>query len=307
MVHLFARLTFWIGLAVAATLVVAGFGESQAKPFSGKIAFVASSGDVADLFVIHADGTRLRQLTRDAKGEGSPKWSPDGKSLAFIATTWQSTTTQWIAKSAITVMAANGSKRRVLFRSQSRQLSLYDLAWSPNGQQIAFIWYHGYAGAYELWLLRLDGSTDPFTSTSVSSPTWAPDGKRLAYNGLDGIFVANVRTRSARVVKGTEKSGCPEWSPNGRWIAVCTTHEAGAKRFQSLDVMSPTGAGRRQLVKGGAINSIAWAPKSDAILFANNKDDRGLSTRQLFIVSLHDGRVTPVPGTVGGGSASWHR
>jgi Tol biopolymer transport system component len=305
MVNAVGRLTFWIGLAVAATLVVTGFGESQPKPFSGTIAFVARSGDVSDIFVIHPDGTRLRQLTRDATDEGSPTWSPDGRSLAFIATTWQLTTSQSIAKSAITVMAANGSKRRVLFRAQGHQLPLYDLAWSPNGRRIAFVWYRD--PKFELWLLRLDGSADALQSPSVGSSSWAPDGNRLAMDGLNGIFVANVRTRSVRFVKGTEKSGCPEWSPNGRWIAVCTSNGDGANRIQSLDVMTPTGAGRRQLVKGGVIRPAAWAPNSDAILFAHTKDDQGLGPRQLFIVSLRDSRVTPVPGTVGAGSASWHR
>jgi Tol biopolymer transport system component len=162
-------------------------------------------------------------------------------------------------------------------------------------------------GAYELWLLRLDGSANPFTSTSGLSPSWAPDGKRLAYVGSHGIFVANVRTRKAQVVKGTGESGCPEWSPNGRWIAVCTSNGVGAKRFQSLDVITPTGAGRRQLIKGGVITPVAWAPTSDAILFVRVNDDRGLGETQLFIVSLGDHRVTPVPGTVGAGEASWHR
>ena len=156
MVNAFGRFTFWIGLAVAATLVVTGFGESQARPFGGTIAFVARSGEAADLFVIHADGTRLRQVTRDAREEQSPSWSPDGKSIALIATTWQPSGE---AISTITIVAANGSKRRVLFRTQLQQLPLYDLAWSPNGRRIAFTWFRN--NAYGLWLLRLDGSADP--------------------------------------------------------------------------------------------------------------------------------------------------
>lgn len=306
MVNAVARLMLLIGLAVAATLVVTGFRESQAKPFSGRIAFVARSGETTDIFVIHADGTRMRQVTRDAGDEGSPTWSPDGKSLAFISTTWQLTTDQSNAKSAISVIAANGSRRRVLFRAQAYQLPLYDLAWSPKGPRIAFVWYRD--PEFGLWLLRLDGSADPVTSGLVGSSSWAPDGKRLAYDGRDGIFVADVRTRSERFVRGTENSGCPEWSPDGKWIAVCTSNGDGANRIQSLDVMTPTGARRRQLVTGGAISPVAWSPNSDAILFAHIKDDRGSGPRQLFIVSLRDARVTPVPGTQGVvGSASWHR
>jgi Tol biopolymer transport system component len=98
------------------------------------------------------------------------------------------------------------------------------------------------------------------------------------------------------------------WSPNGKWIAVCSSNAAGTNQFHSLDLMTPTGAGRRQLVKGGVITPVAWAPTSDAILFARVAGARGVGPSQLFIVSLHDHRVTPVPGTVGAaGSASWHR
>lgn len=310
MVNALRRLTFWIGTAVAATLVVPGFGGSQPKGLSGTIAFVARNGDVVDLFVIRPDGTRLRQVTRDDRVEQSPSWSPDGKSIAFIATTWRPgkyRTSQSIPTSAITVTPANGTRRRVLFRAKSRQLPLYDMAWSPNGRRIAFTWFRDPPGAYGLWLLRLDGSAEAFTSASVAEPSWAPDGKRLAYWSQGGIFVANVQTGKARFVRGTQKSGCPEWSPNGRWIAVCTFHGTGAKRFQSLDIMTPTGAGHRQLLKAGEITPYAWAPGGDAILFARVEDNQGFGDRQLFIVSLRDRRVTPVPGTVGAGSASWHR
>jgi Tol biopolymer transport system component len=289
-----------LALAIGATLVLAGFGGSQRAAYSGTIAFSARS-DQPDLFVIRPDGTRLRQLTRDAREEASPAWSPNGKSIAFIATTWRRNR----PTSAITVIAASGAKRRVLFRAQADQLPVYDLAWSPNGRRIAFSWFR-YPN-YQLWLLRLDGSADALTSSSGLSPSWAPDGKRLAYAGSGGIFVTNVRTRKVRFVPGTQKSGCPVWSPDGRWIAVCRNHGSGAKTVQSLDVLSPAGARSRQLLKGGAITPLGWARDSDAILFAHTKDDRALGARELFIVSLHDSRVTPVPGTLGVMSASWHR
>jgi Tol biopolymer transport system component len=311
MVNVLTHRTGCIGMAVAATLVVAAFGGSQPKGVTGTIAFVAGERDVVDLYVIRPDGTRLRQVTRDGddRVEQSPSWSPDGKSIAFISTTWRPQNHQYIPTSAITVIAANGSRRRILFRTKASQLPLYDLAWSPNGRRIAFTWYRDPPGAYELWLLRMDGTADAFTSPSgAASPNWAPDGKRLAYVGQGGIFVANVRTRSARLLRGTKTSGCPRWSPNGRWIAVCTFHGSGAKRFQSLDVLTPTGGHRRQLVKAGLVAPYAWAPDSEAILFGRSESNQGFfAAAPLFLASLPDGRVTPVPGTVGAGQASWHR
>lgn len=157
-------------------------------------------------------------------------------------------------------------------------------------------------------MVPLDGSADPFTSTWAQSPSWAPDGQRLAFESLSGIFVANVKTRKTRLVGGTSLSACPVWSPNGKWIAVCSSKDARTHQFHSLDVITPTGASRRRLVKGGVITPVAWAPSSEAILFSRVKDDRGVEPRQLFIVSLRDHQVIPVPGTLGAmGSASWHR
>jgi Tol biopolymer transport system component len=123
------RFTFWVGSAVLATLLLGGFGGSEATRFTGTIAFVARNGDTADLYVIGADGTRLRQLTHDVREEQSPTWAPDGKSIAFIATTFRlGGQAHGEAISAITVVAKNGSRRRVLFRTRAPQVVLYDLA-----------------------------------------------------------------------------------------------------------------------------------------------------------------------------------
>ena len=51
---------------------------------------------------------------------------------------------------------------------------------------------------------------------------------------------------------------------------------------------------------------VAWSPKSDPILFLRADHNTPIG-RRLFIVSLRDGHVTPVPGTEGAiVSATWH-
>jgi Tol biopolymer transport system component len=299
--------TLWVGSSLIATLLLTGFGAGEAKRYSGKIAFTmlnnSTTGLQGDLFVIGADGTRMRQLTSNAKDEHGPSWSPDGKSIAFVAATFFDSGQ---AESTITVVAADGSKRRVLLRTQSGQLAFQEPAWSPNGQRIAFTWLRNTTQG--LWLLRMDGSVDPVTSETVQHPSWAPDGKRLAYATSGGIFVVNVKTRKTRLVNGTAESGCPVWSPNGKWIAVCASRAAaGFHRANSIDIVSSTGATRRRVLTGGVIYPVAWSPGSDAILFVRNKDPAKFADTQLFIVSLRDHRVTAVPGTEGGGTASWHR
>ena len=118
------RATLWVGSSLIATLLLTGFGAGEAKRYSGRIAFSmlndCTTGPPGDLFVIGADGTRMRQLTNNAKDEHGPSWSPDGKSIAFVAATFFDSGQ---AESTITVVAADGSKRRVLLRTQSGQLA----------------------------------------------------------------------------------------------------------------------------------------------------------------------------------------
>ena len=98
-------------LALAAALVLAAApGSTKSQPYSihdqvtlrrisgtsvspdGKrIAFVLRSTDLeankgrTDLWLVHADGSGLRQLTFSPESEGQPVWSPDGQSLFFLS------------------------------------------------------------------------------------------------------------------------------------------------------------------------------------------------------------------------------
>jgi Tol biopolymer transport system component len=53
-------------------------------PSGGKLAFVRNVARRGQVFVINADGTHLRQLTRSKRRSTSPAVSPDGKWIAFI-------------------------------------------------------------------------------------------------------------------------------------------------------------------------------------------------------------------------------
>ena len=55
----------------------------EAGLFDTRIAFVKKSGDTADLFTINFDGSDLRRITNYDSLTLSPRWSPDGRRLAF--------------------------------------------------------------------------------------------------------------------------------------------------------------------------------------------------------------------------------
>ena len=55
------------------------------SPDGTKIVFESHRDDSSDVYVIHADGKNLIQLTRAPESDGHPSWSPDGRKIAFGA------------------------------------------------------------------------------------------------------------------------------------------------------------------------------------------------------------------------------
>ena len=99
-----------------------------------------------EIYVINADGSGERRLTRNPGNDFGSAWSPDGRKIAFGRGAGGHS-------EQIYVMNADGSGQRRLTR-----LAAYNsvLAWLPDGK-IAFVSFHG-PNDFEIYVMNADGS-----------------------------------------------------------------------------------------------------------------------------------------------------
>jgi Tol biopolymer transport system component len=113
------------------------------------------------IYVINADGTGARRIARIRPDDPDPvgEWSRDG-AVVFAA------------GHGIAVVNTIGKPR---FQQLTRNGSDWDAAWSPSGDQIAFV-----RGSYAIWLVNRDGSGAHRVVASgakegeLYSPGWLP-------------------------------------------------------------------------------------------------------------------------------------
>jgi Tol biopolymer transport system component len=192
---------------------------------------------VYHLYVVNADGSGLRRLTRNWTYPGQVKqvaWSPDGRTIYF---------------------------GRYLIRtdgSGARRLPYIPITavWSPDGRKIAFAAKGPeppprYSSHSDIYVMNADGSGKRMLTHNArynAEPAWSPDGRKIAFrstrNGNRDIYVMNADGSGKRnLTRNPARDGSPSWSPDGRRIAFVSNRDGRLEAH----VMNADGSGQRNL------------------------------------------------------------
>ena len=172
------------------------------------------------------------------------------------------------------IMNPDGSEKVNLTQHRAHDL---DAVWSPTGEQILFISDRG--GKRDLYLMNPDGTNvrrvfKSKTETRREAPTWAPNGKQIAYwyvegkDGPTGVYIATLGKQDAEYfVLGSD----PAWSPDGTEIA-CGAAEPGRTWLILASVRTRKHA---RLLPKNALpwqRTPSWSATGNKLVFIGNKD-----------------------------------
>ena len=129
---------------------------------------------------------------------------------------------------------------------------------------------------YKLMLADSDGANEKIllsSSEPIISPSWSPDGKRVAYvsfeTGIAKVFIQEIASgkREAVLSKDTQISS-PSWSPDGKYLSL-TLYQDGNAEIYILRLRDRT---LTRMTNQFAIDTeSSWSPKGNKILFTSGR------------------------------------
>ena len=264
------------------------------SPDGKRVAFVLNdplkgTGRKRHIWILDVASRQARQFTFSEKSESSPRWSPDGHTLAFLSSRGDQTQIYFIQTDGGEAQAITEGKR-----------SVNSFAWSPDGKQIAFVAPEPKTDDEEkkekdkddahvvdkddkpagLWLLDVESHKaraligKPW---QVGEVEWLPADDRLIISATDHpesdedterIFsVAVTDGKMTELLAPRGPFGDLRVSKDGKWLAYAGTRVDGPEPHD-LHVISTSGGTPKNLTVESLdrpISSYEWRPSGDIV------------------------------------------
>jgi len=246
---------------------------------------VANDGRVAftyhdDIWIVDSTGTNARRLTANVGRDMAPRFSPDGRWIAF--------TSDRLGNDDVFVIPSAGGEPRQLTWYSGDDQALY---WTPDGKGIVINTNRGpLPFGSPLFVLPLDGGPpEPMNSIMATAGMLRQDGQMLAFNRLPAsgwrkgyrgnrsadVAILNIRTgavaevtdTSLRNAKQNVNDGFPMWGADG--MVYFASERSGTYNLWRI---APAGGEPQQVTRHttGGVFFPAISPDGRRIVYQND-------------------------------------
>jgi len=258
-------------------------GDPEVSPEGKWVAYTVTTMDAkedesdTDIYMAPFAGGPALRLTASKKAEKSPRWSPDGKWLAFLSGREGKKTQVWL-------MSREGGEAVKLTGFKA---SVSSLAWSPDSARLALI-------VSDVDPDDPDAEDDEEASADkekkkdktpkpivVRRLQFKRDYEGYLRDFRSHVHVFDVASKSSfAVTSGSYDDSDAAWSPDGKWIAFSSnrTKDPDASRNADIFVVEArAGATPRALASGpGEDQHPAFSPDGASIVYEAGGDPRDM-------------------------------
>ncbi len=260
-----------------------------------RIAFANNRTGHKEIWVMDYDGDAVKRLTDNKSISLLPRFSPDGRSLAYTSYK-DGNPDLWMLD-----LETGHSKSF----SSEQGLNIAG-GFSPDGTKILMTLSRGKSPNLYVRAVAGGGPAERLTSHfgADSTPTFSPDARQVAFisdrSGNPQIHILDIPTKAITRLTSLNWCDAPAWSPTGEWIAFAG--RAHNKDKMDIFLVDITGGQLRQLTHGeGSNEDPAWSPDGRFLAFSSTRGKRS----QIWVMDA-DGSAPRLMADVPGSSVTPH-
>lgn len=249
-------------------------GDPTIAPDGSRIAFTVRHVDREKnkvrcaIWVVSSHGEEPRQFTAEGHQDVMPRWSPDGRTLAFVSDRADD-------ESQICLIPADGGEARVLTHLEPGGID--ELVWSPDCTRLAFTYRATPAERTKKARKQreeIGASTPPRVHTTLF---YRLDGFGYFDGAYAQVWTVDVSTGETRQLTDEplpHSSLC--WSPDGARIGFIANRREDPDLHPLLDdiwiVPAEGGDLIRVPAQDGPKNGLAWSPDGSLLAYVGHTD-----------------------------------